>query len=481
MRSETRTRAWALLASLLLGAPGALAGPRSAPGATGAAHTLGTLEERLHTYRDHLERTSRRVTLQEALALGLAQNPSLAKAYAVIASSDWNGVAIRREWMPSLTAGNNDPGLVGVQQQQANTLSISSPELTLEWTFFDPSRHPRAQANAASLAADRFLFDVQARSLVLTIQQQYIDLQTLLELEGQYRQLSTLVEEWRSLAKAEGRRGASTPDVEQLTSQALALLILRIDTHEQVIVAASNLARSLSLPPGDLVMPRDPMVLSGPWGLSRRDTIAQALQFREEIQQSLANARALSWSAVATRAGYRPTLSLEGSGSVEGNSENTDLQSEATVGVNVGWTLFDGGLLAAKARSQRNQEEQALQQAALDRLTVTAEVETSHAAYLNSQIVVDASQAQVQSARATVASATRGFALGTSDATTLLQVLGNLRGAVEAYSRALQKHNRSVAALYRYSARWPEMAPPLVQERLSTLQTSGPPQSPPGR
>ena len=481
MRSETRSRAWALLASFLLGAPGALAGPRSAPGATGPAHTLGTLEERVHTYRDHLERTSRRVTLQEALALGLAQNPSLAKAYAVIASTDWNGVAIRREWMPSLTAGNNDPGLVGVQQQQANTLSISSPELTLEWTFFDPSRHPRAQANAASLAADRFLFDVQARSLVLTIQQQYIDLQTLLELEGQYRQLSTLVEEWRSLAKAEGRRGASTPDVEQLTSQALALLILRIDTHEQVIVAASNLARSLSLPPGDLVMPRDPLVLSGPWGLSRRDTIAKALQFREEIQQSLANARALSWSAVATRAGYRPTLSLEGSGSVEGNSENTDLQSEATVGVNVGWTLFDGGLLAAKARSQRNQEEQALQQAALDRLTVTAEVETSHAAYLNSQIVVDASQAQVQSARATVASATRGFALGTSDATTLLQVLGNLRGAVEAYSRALQKHNRSVAALYRYSARWPEMAPPLVQERLSTLQTSELPQSPPGR
>lgn len=447
----------------------------------GAAHTLGTLEERLHTYRDHLERTSRRVTLQEALGLGLAQNPSLAKAYAAIASTTWNGVAIRREWVPSLTAGNNDPGLVGVQQQQANTLSISSPQLTLEWTFFDPSRHPRAQANAASLAADRFLFDVQARALVLTIQQQYIDLQTLLELEGQYRQLSTLVEEWRTLAKAQGRRGASTPDAEQLTGQALALLILRIDTHEQVIVAASNLARSLSLPPGDLVMPRDPLVLGGPWGLSRHDTIAQALQFREEIQQSLANARAFSWSAIATRAGYRPTLSLEGSGSVEGNSDNTDLQSEATVGVNVGWTLFDGGLLAAKATSQRNQQEQALQQAALDRLTVTAEVETSHAAYLNSRIVVDAALAQVQSARATVAAATRGFAVGTSDATTLLQVLGNLRGAVEAYCRALQKHNRSVAALYRSSAQWPEAAPPLVQQRLSTLQTSEPPQSPPGR
>jgi outer membrane protein TolC len=481
MRSEQRSRVWALLAALLMVGPPALATPREEPGAMGTARTLEALEERLHTYRDHLERSARRVTLQEALALGLAQNPSLAQAYALIEATAWDGVAIRREWFPSLTAGNNDPGLVGVQQQQANTLSISSPQLTLEWTFFDPSRHPRAQANAASRAADRFLFDVQARSLVLAIQQQYIDLQTLLKLEGEYRQLSTLVEGWRTLAKAQGRRGASTPDVDQLASQELALLILRIDTHEQVIVAASQLARSLSLPPGDLVMPRDPLAMGGPWVLSRRDTIAQALQLREEIQQSLANARALSWSALATRAGYRPTLSLEGSGSAEGNTDNTGLQSEGAVGVNVAWTLFDGGILAAKARSQRNQQEQALQQAALDRLTVAEEVETSHAAYLNSQIVVDASQAQVESARASVAAATRGFSVGTSDATTLLQVLGNLRGAVEAYCRAVQKHNRSVAALYRTSARWPEAAPPLVQERLSRLQTSGQPPSPPGR
>jgi outer membrane protein TolC len=481
MRAEQRRRLWALLAALLMGGPPALARPHREPGAEGTAQTLAGLEQRLYTYRDHLERTSRRVTLQDALALGLARNPVLAKAYAQIESSAWDGVAIRREWFPSLTAGNNDPGLVGVQQQQANTLSISSPQLTLEWTFFDPSRHPRAQANAASLAADRFLFDVQARSLVLTIQQQYIDLQTLLKLEGEYRKLSTLVQGWRTLAKAQGRRGASTPDADQLASQELALLILRIDTHEQVIVSASQLARSLSLPPGDLVMPRDPLAMGGPWVLSRRETIAQALAFREEIQQSLANARSLGWTAVATRAGYLPTLSLEGSGSAESNSDNTGLQSEGAVGVNVGWTLFDGGLLAARARSQRNQQEQALQQAALDRLMVAEEVETSYAAYLNSQIVVDASRAQVERARASVPVATRGFTAGTSDATTLLQVLGNLRGAVEAYCRAVQKHNRSVAALHRNSARWPEAAPPLVQERLSRLQTSGQPPSPPGR
>ena len=264
------------------------------------AQSLETLQSRLYRNRDHLERRSRRLTLAQAVATGLAQNPILAKAHAGIAATNWSGVAIRREWAPSLKVDNNDPGLLGVQQDQSDTLSIASPQLTLEWTFFDPSRLPRSKANAASLDADRFLFDVEARSLVLSLQQGYIDLQTLLTLEVEYRGLSAMVDGWLRLAKIRGRGGAVSPDVDQLTSQQLALLILRIDTHEKVIVAASRLARVLSLPPGELVMPSEPLALQGEWTLSRDETIQQALRLREEIQQSLASARSLAWSAVAT-------------------------------------------------------------------------------------------------------------------------------------------------------------------------------------
>jgi outer membrane protein TolC len=375
---------------------------------------------------------------------------------------------------------------VGVQQQRDNTLSVSSPELTLEWTFFDPSRAPRSRANQASLQADRFLFDVEARSLVLNVQESYVDLQSLLLLEVEYRELSAIVDHWLRLARS--RRGAS-PDVDQLVSQQLALLILRVDTHEQVIVAASRLARALSLTPGDLVLPAEPLVLRGQWTLSRQETIEQALRLREEIQRSLATASSLGWSAVATRKGYLPTLSLEGTGSTQTNSDNSDLNSEAMVGMNVRWTFFDGGILAAKATSQRRQQDQALQQAVLDRLTVTEEVETSFAAYINSQIVVDTAIAQMESARASFQSATKSFQAGSSDATTLLQVLGNTRGAVEAYSHALRKHNRSVAELERYSARWPVAAGALLPQRVGSpggvsgggAQISAPTPAPPGR
>jgi outer membrane protein TolC len=216
-------------------------------------------------------------------------------------------------------------------------------------------------------------------------------------------------------------------------------------------------------------MPGEPLALRGSWTLSRQETIGQALRLREEIQRSLASARSLAWSAVATRKGYLPTLSLEGTGSSQGNSDDSGLNSEGAVGMNVQWTLFDGGILAAKATSQRRQQDQALQQAALDRLEVANQVETSYAAYINSEIVVDTSLAQLESARASFAAATKSFQAGSTDATTLLQVLANTRGAVEAYCRALRKHNSSVAELERYSARWPEAAQSLLRQRLATL------------
>jgi OMF family outer membrane factor len=211
------------------------------------------------------------------------------------------------------------------------------------------------------------------------------------------------------------------------------------------------------------------LALQGEWTLSREETIGQALRLREEIQQSLASARSLAWSAVATRKGYLPTLSLEGSGSSQGNSGNSGLQSEGSVGMNVQWTLFDGGILAAKATSQRQRQEQALQQASLDRLAVTEEVETSYAAYISSQIVVDSAIAQMESARATFATATRSYQAGSSDATTLLQVLTNTRGAVEAYCQSLRKHNRSVVELERSSARWPAAAQSVLRQRVAGL------------
>jgi hypothetical protein len=55
------------------------------------------LLERLKLYRDGLEKSARLLTLDDAIALGLRNNPSLREADAGIQESDWSLVAIQRE------------------------------------------------------------------------------------------------------------------------------------------------------------------------------------------------------------------------------------------------------------------------------------------------------------------------------------------------------------------------------------------------
>ena len=71
------------------------------------------LLQRLRLYRDGLEKSARRLTLDEAIGIGLRDNPSLREVYAAIQESDWSLVAIQREWWPSLRGGSSAPGVLG--------------------------------------------------------------------------------------------------------------------------------------------------------------------------------------------------------------------------------------------------------------------------------------------------------------------------------------------------------------------------------
>ena len=60
--------------------------------------SLKLLQERLERLGDRLEQTARRLTLQEAVVLGLQRQPRLAKEYDQLQALQWQGIAIRREW-----------------------------------------------------------------------------------------------------------------------------------------------------------------------------------------------------------------------------------------------------------------------------------------------------------------------------------------------------------------------------------------------
>jgi outer membrane protein TolC len=440
------------------------------------------LLQRLRLYRDGLEKASRRLKLAEAIAIGLRENPSLREAHAAIQESDWTLVAIQRESWPSLRGGTSAPGVLGWTWATTSeriraatgwneTLTLktgqaSLPSLNLNWQFFDPSRNSNIQASRSEIAARRFLFLVDARTLVMQIQQAYYALQEQYQLEQSYRQLEQQVSR---LADAGIIRTDDPGQLDQLLTQRLGLLIKRISTHQRVIQAAAALAQSLGLPPGQLALPADPLSQEGVWEQPLALSLEQALRQREEIQANLATATADGWSARARQRRYLPRLSLAGqlsnptqistSGPLLNAAQQTDSVNQSfqtQVGIGFDWTLFDGGILAAEAEALRSRSKQGLAKADLERLRVTRQVQDNQAELINSLILIEAGADQLSVAGQSFRAAGREYLNGRGDATRVVQASNAYRDAFETYFASLRQHNSAVAALYRHVARWPE-------------------------
>ncbi len=125
----------------------------------------------------HLLEKAQWMSLDNAIHAALVNNPDLAAAYTEIEGKRWSVIAARRRWYPTLfiepgqdstlqfgsqDASNANPGLSNLNQYLNTTA-------TLEWTFFDPSRSPAINASISDLTAQRLLFDVAARNLVLEV------------------------------------------------------------------------------------------------------------------------------------------------------------------------------------------------------------------------------------------------------------------------------------------------------------------------
>lgn len=453
----------------------------------------GQLQARLRSLRAELEARSRPTTLQQAIEAALLNNPVLAEAYAQIQGSQWNLIAVRRQWYPTLSASSSN-----LPQQSFNTLTGTGPStyntttfqnatttsasVTASWTFFNPSRGPAINAAGESLRQQQLLFDVSARDLVLSVQQTYFRLQELKQLIGSYGEILANSERQVQLVEAKFNTGlANISDVEQIRTQQYGTLSTLIDTTNQLLNTAAQLAETMALPPGSLAMPADQLQVVGSWNESLPATIEQALRLREEIQASLAAASSASWTATRLFNTYWPTFSLGAIGSVNSanatagypassSNNNNTLNWSGGVGVGFNWQLFDGGINAASAKASLAASQFNLQRAARQRLLVTREVEGAYSAYLTSQLGVQSSSAQVQSARQAVLAAEERFSVGFTDMATVVQALNQAIQAANNYSSALRTYNTAVAGLYRYSARWPEGSQPLLNQRTKVLR-----------
>lgn len=202
-----RFPALSLLAAAVLLQPSAQLWARPQERAAASAAVIESIDFGVPTFRDsasarlvfeeinlreqQLLEQARWLMLDEAIEIALANNPDLAAAYSAIEGQRWSVIAARRRWYPSLEMSperDSTLQLGGASLQStkssasppANTTTRSSDanqaintQLQLSWTFFDPSRGPAINAALDNLKAQRFLFDVAARNLVLDVQSAY--------------------------------------------------------------------------------------------------------------------------------------------------------------------------------------------------------------------------------------------------------------------------------------------------------------------
>ncbi|MCP9775904.1 TolC family protein [Cyanobium sp. WAJ14-Wanaka] len=451
---------------------------------------LQALEKRWRSVCSDLD-GKQKISLQEALRLGLTNNPILSQNYAEIAASQSSTTAIRREWYPSLffTQPNNAPWDLAIGTQTNNqsgsnsatthqTLQqlYSSPRLTMQWSFLDPTRTPRLKSQLLEYRSKQLLFDISTRNLVLDIQQSYYALQEASELRNLYGEIYQLTKD--QLTRAERMRPEvidTSGEISQLKTQLLQQLIEVIQIFQQELIAANSLARVLSLAPGELRLPSDPLKPVDPWTPSLQSTISNALLTREEIQNNLANSSSLSWSSKALAQSYLPSMALMGQSQLTTNNQSqTSSGSESSsgssnnqtfsnsVGLKFNWLIVDGGVVASQATSLSQRAQAADYQAADTRYLVTQQVQDSYANYITTRMVIDTALQQLRTAKQAVLLTSRNYNGTSVNATTFNQTIRNFLSAAKSFKASVRGFNIAVASLFRYSS----SLPPSVQDSL---------------
>jgi outer membrane protein TolC len=444
--------------------------------------------------RDGLQKGAERLTLAEAIRMGLATSPLLASTVAEIQASEWTGVAITREWVPTLSFKTPTPGVLGYNTT-STTINVdkqgdgsegstqnsfkygfrSNPYADLSWSFFDPSRGSRQAARGSRSEALRNRLTFTTRELILAIQIAYTNLQENLERE---KDLIELFNQAIHIYMVASKTGRPPGEVSRLEAQAVSLLISRIRAHELSIQSMNALASLINLEPGKLAMPAEPAVVIPIWPESRVDSIQQALAEREELRANALEMQALLSDARAIRLKVLPTLALtaqlqrnalnEQGGAFNDNQFQSQTESigyNTFLGLTFDWKLFDGGIRNAEANASDAKARQTLAQAELIRLRIGREVGDAYATFVASKIQVDAARADVDASSRSLESAIQTYEAGrhTDEGTTVVQALTKLQGALNAYRTLVGDQNTSVYQLYRGTSTWPKGTESLVE------------------
>jgi outer membrane protein len=301
---------------------------------------------------------SRTYSLPELIDLAEAHNPETRLAWErARAQAAALGLA-RSELYPTLAAAlipqvNRVDILFGTQYF-LQTLQAYDAVLALNYTVLDfGGRAGRIARARAEVLAANFGFNDAFRQVIYQVEQTYYQLLNALGQEDAARASLANAQAVQEAAEDRLQHGLATlPDVleaRSATAEAQYLLQAVVGAEQ---IARGDLATALGTSPTStiLVQPLDQITIPESISSTVSQAIQQAFEQRPDLMQQVAQIRSASANVREARAAFFPTLTFSATPSAQeayGLQQSLSWTHSAAyvggVGLNLSWTVFDGG------------------------------------------------------------------------------------------------------------------------------------------
>jgi len=435
------------------------------------------------------------VRIQELRPLGLrdvetiaeVNNPNLKAVASQVDQAKSNLRAQISAWYPTInlnTSTDSFPGLTNSFSSDTNFPACprngpcTTPNKTttknsvsygarmsigINWDLINPQRVPQIAAARDQYEQAQNQYLIALRDLRLQVAQAYFDLQLADENVriGQESVRASLV----SLrdARARFQAGVSTKlEVLQAETQLARDQQLLTTALSDQSVARRTLAAFLDLPQNVTPTAKEPARVLASWLPSLQESIVAAYAFREELDQIILDISIANSNANASLGAVQPFLSIvnnfswnrfNGQNTVSSvNTNTTDTLTygvDNAIGLNLSWSLFDGGRAAAQYRQQKQVAEQNRFLFASRRDGIRQEVETSFYELLKNNRDIATTTREVTSARESLRLARLRFQAGVTTQREVVDTQRDLTQAEVRYASAVTGYNKRLAELRR--------------------------------
>ena len=409
----------------------------------------------------------RPLSLDQVEILAEVNNPDLKAIASQVEQAQSNLRAKIALWYPQLgfntssfptyTAGpdfttSTDTVTTGIWRMQA--------DLQASWALIDPTRTPQIAIARDQFEKAKNQYLIGLRDLRLQASLAYFDLQTAddqvqIGQEGVRASLVSLRD-----ARARFQAGVATK-LEVLEAETQLARDEQLLTNALAIQATARraLAALLDLPQDVTPTAADPARVIGTWLPSLQESIVASFAFREELDQILLDISIANSSANVELGRVQPFLRIVNNFGF-GNSLTYNFSSSTTppitrwnvdnaVGLNLNWTIYDGGSSQANYRGQKQKAQENRFLFAQRRNTIRADVERSfYELDKNNRNILTTSR-EVISTRESLRLARLRFQAGVTTQREVVDTQRDLTQAEVRYSNAISDYNRALVELRR--------------------------------